>query len=81
LHLSSFELHNLADVDLPPTLAELDLTSNRLISVDRRLVDLHLQVPRYNFYKFLLCIFICVYEVLNTVCLFHVLIQEIFLFL
>lgn len=45
LDLTSFQLHDLTDVDLPLTLAELDLTSNRLASIDPRIASLsHLQV-------------------------------------
>ncbi|KAG0613110.1 hypothetical protein M758_6G077900 [Ceratodon purpureus] len=44
LDLTSFQLHDLTDVDLPATLAELDLTSNRLVSIDPRIANLsHLQ--------------------------------------
>jgi hypothetical protein len=60
LDLTSFQLHDLTDVDLPPTLAELDLTSNRLVSLDPRIANLsHLQVHWYHFYEFSSCIFAC----------------------
>lgn len=37
LDLSSFQLHNLDTVELPPDLTELDLTANRLSSIDPRI--------------------------------------------
>lgn len=50
LDLTSFQLHDLKEVDLPPTLAELDLTSNRLTAIDPRIANLsYLQVLRYPF--------------------------------
>ncbi|XP_024389521.1 protein phosphatase 1 regulatory inhibitor subunit PPP1R7 homolog isoform X2 [Physcomitrium patens] len=44
LDLTSFQLHDLTDVDLPSFLEELDLTANRLTSIDPRISNLsHLQ--------------------------------------
>ncbi|KAK3205378.1 hypothetical protein Dsin_019424 [Dipteronia sinensis] len=40
LDLTSFQLHDLASVELPPTLTELDLTANRLSSLDPRISHL-----------------------------------------
>lgn len=37
LDLTSSQLHNLKEVDLPPTLVELDLTANRLTELDERI--------------------------------------------
>jgi protein phosphatase 1 regulatory subunit 7 len=37
LDLTSAQLHDLADVDLPPFLKELDLTANRLSLLDDRI--------------------------------------------
>ena len=52
LDLTSFQLHDLTDVDLPSTLAELDLTCNRLASIDPRIGNLsHLQVLCHQFYE------------------------------
>lgn len=48
LDLTSFQLHDLADVDLPVTLAELDLTSNRLTVVDSRIANLS-QLQKLSF--------------------------------
>jgi protein phosphatase 1 regulatory subunit 7 len=36
LDLTSYQLHDLSEVEIPPTLEELDLTANRLSSVDPR---------------------------------------------
>lgn len=67
LDLTSFQLHDLTDVDLPSTLAELDLTSNRLVSIDPRIANLsHLQVLccepglRAFFMRFCLRLHVCV---------------------
>ncbi|CAL1377405.1 unnamed protein product [Linum trigynum] len=38
--LTSFQLHDLTSVELPPTLTELDLTANRLSSLDPRIAHL-----------------------------------------
>ncbi|KAK0605105.1 hypothetical protein LWI29_022816 [Acer saccharum] len=40
LDLTSFQLHDLASVELPPALTELDLTANRLSSLDPRISHL-----------------------------------------
>lgn len=40
LDLTSFQLHDLSGVDIPPTLVELDLTSNRLSILDPRIGEL-----------------------------------------
>ncbi|CAI0474233.1 unnamed protein product [Linum tenue] len=40
LDLTSFQLHDLTSVELPPTLTELDLTANRLSSLDPRIAHL-----------------------------------------
>ena len=40
LDLTSFQLHDLDSVELPPTLTELDLTANRLSSLDPRIAYL-----------------------------------------
>ncbi|KAK0603332.1 hypothetical protein LWI29_003849 [Acer saccharum] len=40
LDLTSFQLHDLASVELSPTLTELDLTANRLSSLDPRISHL-----------------------------------------
>lgn len=40
LDLSSFQLHDLDSVELPSTLTELDLTANRLSSLDARISNL-----------------------------------------
>lgn len=40
LDLTSFQLHDLSDVELLPTLTELDLTSNRLTAIDPRIATL-----------------------------------------
>ncbi|KAI3421731.1 uncharacterized protein J3R85_011930 [Psidium guajava] len=40
LDLTSCQLHDLSSVDLPPTLTELDLTANRLTSLDPRIGQL-----------------------------------------
>lgn len=40
LDLTSFQLHDLSSIDLPSTLTELDLTANRLSSVDSRISHL-----------------------------------------
>lgn len=37
LDLTSFQLHDLDDVELPPSLSELDLTANRLSAIDPRI--------------------------------------------
>lgn len=37
LDLTSFQLHDLESVDLPPSLTELDLTANRLSALDPRI--------------------------------------------
>ncbi|GJM90662.1 hypothetical protein PR202_ga06963 [Eleusine coracana subsp. coracana] len=37
LDLTSYQLHDLNEVEIPPTLEELDLTANRLSSVDPRI--------------------------------------------
>jgi len=51
LDLTSSQLHDLTDVDLSPTLAELDLTSNRLSFIDPRIANLsHLQVRDLSFW-------------------------------
>lgn len=47
LDLTSFQLQDLTDVDLPLYIEELDLTTNRLTSIDPRIANLsHLQVLR-----------------------------------
>lgn len=40
LDLSSYQLHDLDSVELPSTLTELDLTANRLSSLDARISNL-----------------------------------------
>ncbi|XP_030491382.1 protein phosphatase 1 regulatory inhibitor subunit PPP1R7 homolog [Cannabis sativa] len=40
LDLSSFQLHDLDSIELPPSLTELDLTANRLTSLDPRIANL-----------------------------------------
>ncbi|CAN1288373.1 Protein phosphatase 1 regulatory inhibitor subunit PPP1R7 homolog [Linum perenne] len=40
LDLTSCQLHDLSSVELPPTLTELDLTANRLSSLDSRISNL-----------------------------------------
>lgn len=40
LDLTSFQLHDLDSVELPPNLTELDLTANRLSSLDPRIANL-----------------------------------------
>ncbi|CAL1400070.1 unnamed protein product [Linum trigynum] len=40
LDLTSFQLHDLTSVELPPTLTELDLTANRLSGLDPRIAHL-----------------------------------------
>lgn len=40
LDLSSYQLHDLDSVELPPTLTELDLTANRLSTLDPRIANL-----------------------------------------
>lgn len=40
LDLTSSQLHDLSSVELPPTLTELDLTANRLTSLDPRIGQL-----------------------------------------
>ncbi|KAI8553781.1 hypothetical protein RHMOL_Rhmol05G0043100 [Rhododendron molle] len=40
LDLTSFQLHDLESVDLPPSLTELDLTANRLSALDPRIEHL-----------------------------------------
>lgn len=40
LDLTSFQLHDLTSVELPPSLTELDLTTNRLSILDPRLSHL-----------------------------------------
>lgn len=40
LDLTSFQLHDLSDVELLLTLTELDLTSNRLTAIDPRIATL-----------------------------------------
>lgn len=40
LDLSSYQLHSLDTVELPPTLIELDLTANRLSGLDSRIAQL-----------------------------------------
>ncbi|KAK3210643.1 hypothetical protein Dsin_015349 [Dipteronia sinensis] len=40
LDLTSFQLHDLTSVEIPPTLTELDLTANRLSSLDPRISHL-----------------------------------------
>ncbi|KAK0572624.1 hypothetical protein LWI29_034416 [Acer saccharum] len=40
LDLTSFQLHDLTSVEIPPTLTELDLTANRLSSLDSRISHL-----------------------------------------
>lgn len=63
LDLTSFQLHDLTDVDLPSFLEELDLTANRLSSIDPRISNLsHLQVMRYES-------FICKYYIPISLCL------------
>ncbi|XP_078428195.1 leucine-rich repeat (LRR) family protein [Wolffia australiana] len=37
LDLTSFQLHDLGDIDIPETLVELDLTANRLTTLDARI--------------------------------------------
>ena len=37
LDLTSYQLHDLSEVEIPPTLEEVDLTANRLSSVDTRI--------------------------------------------
>ena len=37
LDLTSCQLHDLSEVEIPPTLEELDLTANRLTAVDPRI--------------------------------------------
>lgn len=37
LDLTSCQLHDLSEVEIPPTLEELDLTANRLAAVDPRI--------------------------------------------
>ncbi|OEL13212.1 Protein phosphatase 1 regulatory subunit 7 [Dichanthelium oligosanthes] len=37
LDLTSYQLHDLSEVEIPPTLEEVDLTANRLSSVDPRI--------------------------------------------
>jgi protein phosphatase 1 regulatory subunit 7 len=37
LDLTSYQLHDLSEVEIPPTLEELDVTANRLSSVDPRI--------------------------------------------
>lgn len=37
LDLTSYQLHDLDSVDLPPSLTELDLTTNRLSALDPRI--------------------------------------------
>jgi hypothetical protein len=68
LDLTSFQLHDLSDVDLPPTLAELDLTSNRLFSIDPRIANLsHLQVLCHHLYEFPWCMSVCAYARVSNV--------------
>ncbi|KAL1189198.1 phosphatase 1 regulatory inhibitor subunit PPP1R7-like protein [Cardamine amara subsp. amara] len=40
LDLTSYQLHNLDSIELPPTLTELDLTANRLSGLDSRIAQL-----------------------------------------
>ncbi|CAD6247510.1 unnamed protein product [Miscanthus lutarioriparius] len=40
LDLTSYQLHDLSEVEIPPTLEEIDLTANRLSSVDPRIGQL-----------------------------------------
>lgn len=40
LDLSSYQLHDLDSVELPPSLTELDLTANRLSTLDPRIGNL-----------------------------------------
>lgn len=40
LDLTSYQLHDLDSVDLPPSLTELDLTANRLSKLDPRIAHL-----------------------------------------
>ncbi|KAL5771156.1 hypothetical protein ACOSP7_015310 [Xanthoceras sorbifolium] len=40
LDLTSFQLHDLVSIEIPPTLTELDLTANRLSSLDPRISHL-----------------------------------------
>lgn len=40
LDLTSFQLHDLDSVELPPTLTELDVTANRLSRLDPRIAQL-----------------------------------------
>lgn len=40
LDLTSYQLHSLDTVELPPTLTELDLTANRLSGLDSRISQL-----------------------------------------
>ncbi|KAM7260249.1 hypothetical protein ACFE04_015990 [Oxalis oulophora] len=40
LDISSFQLHDLTSIELPPTLTELDLTANRLSTLDPRISHL-----------------------------------------
>ena len=37
LDLTSFQLHDLEEIDIPETLVELDLTANRLTTLDERI--------------------------------------------
>lgn len=40
LDLTSYQLHDLDSVDLPPSLTELDVTANRLSKLDPRIAHL-----------------------------------------
>lgn len=40
LDLTSYQLHDLNSVELPPSLTELDLTTNRLSALDPRIAQL-----------------------------------------
>lgn len=40
LDLTSYQLHNLDSIELPPTLTELDLTANRMSGLDSRIAQL-----------------------------------------
>lgn len=53
LDLTSFQLHDLSDVELLPTLTELDLTCNRLTAIDPRIATLS-QLQKLSFEQNLL---------------------------
>ncbi|XWS26790.1 hypothetical protein CRYUN_Cryun26dG0060400 [Craigia yunnanensis] len=54
LDLTSFQLHDLDSVELPPNLTELDLTANRLSRLDPRIANL-INLKKLSFRQNLIC--------------------------